>query len=114
MFLYLHGHKLANLEHELQKHFLATRLIYLICSLTPVPDFSTVKLMKFICNLFEPRYKILTLCEELDQKQIKEVFFRCEDCACMLYLISLHAQISQNVKYWYEICDVLVPIFHAL
>ena len=22
--------------------------------------------------------------------------------------------ISQNVKYWYEKCDVLVPIFHAL
>ena len=29
-------------------------------------------------------------------------------------LILLRAQISQNVKYWYEICDVLVPIFHAL
>ena len=29
-------------------------------------------------------------------------------------IISLRAQISQNVKYWYEICDVLVPIFHAL
>ena len=27
---------------------------------------------------------------------------------------SHRAQISQNVKYWYEICDVLVPIFHAL
>ena len=32
----------------------------------------------------------------------------------MLHIISLRAQISQNVKYWYEICDVLVPIFHAL
>ena len=29
-------------------------------------------------------------------------------------IISLRAQISQNVKYLYEICDVLVPIFHAL
>ena len=26
----------------------------------------------------------------------------------------IRAQISQNVKYWYKICDVLVPIFHAL
>ena len=33
---------------------------------------------------------------------------------CMLHIISLCAQISQNVKYWYEKCDVLVPIFHAL
>ena len=24
------------------------------------------------------------------------------------------AYFSQNVKYWYEIRDVLVPIFHAL
>ena len=29
----------------------------------------------------------------------------------MLHIISLHAQISQNVKYWHETCDVLVPIF---
>ena len=33
---------------------------------------------------------------------------------CMLHIISLCAQISQNVKYWYEKCDVLVPIFQAL
>ena len=33
---------------------------------------------------------------------------------CMLHIISLCAQISQNVKYWYEKCDVLVPTFHAL
>ena len=33
---------------------------------------------------------------------------------CMLHIISLCAQISQNVKYRYEKCDVLVPIFHAL
>ena len=32
----------------------------------------------------------------------------------MLHIFSLRAQISQNVKYWYEICDVLVPILHAL
>ena len=37
-----------------------------------------------------------------------------EDCACMLHIISLRAQISQNEKDWYEICDVLVPNFHAL
>ena len=30
---------------------------------------------------------------------------------CMLHIISLCAQISQNVKYWYEKCDVLVPFF---
>ena len=44
------------------------------------------------------------------------VFYRCEDCASLLHIhvLSLRAQISQNVKYWYEICDVLVPIFHAL
>ena len=41
------------------------------------------------------------------------VFYRCEDCACMLHS-TLRAQISQNVKYWYEICDVFGTIFHAL
>ena len=41
------------------------------------------------------------------------VFYRCEDCAFLLHIISLRAQISQNVKYWYEICNVLVPIFHS-
>ena len=52
-------------------------------------------------------------------QQIWGVFYRCEDCACMLQINSLRAQISQNVNYWYEICDVfftrceqLVPIFH--
>ena len=34
------------------------------------------------------------------------VFYRCEDCACMLRISTLRAQISQNVKYWYEICEV--------
>ena len=29
-------------------------------------------------------------------------------------MISLRAQISQNVNYWYEICDVLVPILHSV
>ena len=54
------------------------------------------------------------------------VFYQCEEYACMLHIILLRAQISQNVKYWYEIHqthkhtaseeirDVLVPIFHAL
>ena len=32
----------------------------------------------------------------------------------MLHIISLRAQISQIVKYWYEKCDVLVQILHAL
>ena len=40
--------------------------------------------------------------------------YRCEDCACMLHIILLRAQNLQNVKYWYEICDVLVPIFYVL
>ena len=44
-------------------------------------------------------------------QQICSVFYRCEDCACMLHIISLRAQISQSVKYWYEICYVLVPYF---
>ena len=32
----------------------------------------------------------------------------------MLHIISLRAQISQNMNFWYEICDVLVPIFHSV
>ena len=42
------------------------------------------------------------------------VFYQCEEYACILHIISLRAHFSQNVKYWYEIRDVLVPIFHAL
>ena len=39
------------------------------------------------------------------------VFYQCEEYACMLHIILLHAYFSQNVKNWYEINDVLVPIF---
>ena len=42
------------------------------------------------------------------------VFYQCEEYACMLHIILLRVHFSQNVKYWYEIRDVLVPIFHAL
>ena len=43
LFLYLHGRKLANLEHELQRNIFSRGLNIL----TPVSDVSTVKLMKF-------------------------------------------------------------------
>ena len=54
------------------------------------------------------------------------LFYQCEECACMLHIILLRAQISQNVKYWYEIHrthehtgseerrDVLVQIVHGV
>ena len=32
----------------------------------------------------------------------------------MLHIFSLRAQFSQNVKYCYEICEALVPIFHSV
>ena len=57
-------------------------------------------------------------CKELESivecSRFGVFFYQCEDCACMLHIISLRAQISQNVKYWYEICDVLVPILHSV
>ena len=82
--------------------------------------------MKFICNLFEPRYKITCLnhvikpwhyvknWNQMQNAADSGCIYRCEYCACMRHIISLRAQISQNVKYWYEICDLLVPLFHAL
>ena len=110
LFLYLHGHKPANLEHELQKkHFLATRLIQLICSLTPVTDVSSVKHMKFICNLLNHVIKSWHICEELESNAKCSRFrgggegggyFIDVKIAHVCY-ISLSAQISQNVKYWY-------------
>ena len=43
------------------------------------------------------------------------VFYQCEEYAFMLHIISLCAlHVSQNVKYWYEIRDVLVSIFQSL
>ena len=39
------------------------------------------------------------------------VFYQCEEYARMLRIILLRAHFSQNVRYWYEIRDVLVPIF---
>ena len=38
-------------------------------------------------------------------------FYQCEDCARSENICSI---ISRNVKYLYEMCDVLVPILHAL
>ena len=38
------------------------------------------------------------------------IFYQCEEYACMLHIISLRAHFSQNVRYWYEIRDILVPI----
>ena len=82
------------------------------------PMTRTVKHMQVICKLFEPRYEILPymwrIGIECKMQQILGVFYRCEEFACMLHIISLRAQVSQNVKYWYEICDVLFTIFHAL
>ena len=81
---------------------------------TPVPDFSTVKHMKFICYLFEQRYTILTYMWRIGIKcKMKQIWGYFIDVQ-MLHIISPRTQISHNVKYWYEICDVLVPIFHAL
>ena len=37
--------------------------------------------------------------------------YQCEEYVCMLHIILVRAHFSQNVKYWYEIRDVLVPIF---
>ena len=39
------------------------------------------------------------------------VFYQCEEYACMLYEICLLAYFSQSVRYWYKICNILVPIF---
>ena len=40
--------------------------------------------------------------------------FQCEESACMLYEIWLRAYCSQSVRYCYEVCDILVPIFLVL
>ena len=39
--------------------------------------------------------------------------YQCDEYACTLHMILLRAHFSQNVKYWYEIRDVLVPFFCA-
>ena len=146
MVLYLHGHKLANLEHELQRNVFSRRGLY---NWFTVPDFSTVKHilfvwfdslrpinnlsvkqgriflgwtstmwlaqgqqrsdagealqslikhstteplrslckhMKFICNLFEPRYKILT-------------YTKCEILVWNMWRIGTN--FSRAVKNWY-------------
>ena len=54
--------------------------------------------------------------------QIQQIFFffrggggggiyQCGEYACMLHMILVRAHFSQNVKYLYEIRDILVPIF---
>ena len=47
-------------------------------------------------------------------QQVLGVFYQCEEYACMLHIILLNAHFSQNVKYWYEMRDIVVPTFHAL
>ena len=81
--------------------------------------------MKFICNLFDPRYKILAyICEELESNAKCSRFFFLwggggyfidVKIAHVCYIkLTTCANFLQNVKYCYEICDVLVPIIHAL
>ena len=41
-------------------------------------------------------------------------FYQCEENACMLYEIGLCTFCLLSMRNWYEICDVLVPIFHML
>ena len=41
-------------------------------------------------------------------------FYQCEEYACMLYEIGRFVYCLQSMRNWYEICDVLVPIFHML
>ena len=50
LFLYLHGHKLANLEHEIQRNVFSRRCIYNFFAFeySPVPEVSTVKLMLYM------------------------------------------------------------------
>ena len=78
--------------------------------------------MKFNCSLLEPRQLLNHAMHVRNWNQMQNaadsgggggVFFQCEEYACMLRIISLRANFSQNMKYWYEIRDVLVPIFHA-
>ena len=46
--------------------------------------------------------------------QILGLLYQCEEYACLLHIILLRAHFSQNVKYWYEIRDILVPVFHGV
>ena len=39
------------------------------------------------------------------------VFYQFEEYSCMLHTILLRAYFSQNVKYWFEIHHLLVPVF---
>ena len=41
-------------------------------------------------------------------------FYQCEEYAYMLYKIWLLACFSQSVRYWYEICNIFLPIFHVM
>ena len=49
---------------------------------------------------------------ECKMPQILGVFYQCEEYSCMLHVYEIwpRAYFSQSVRYWYEICDVLVPI----
>ena len=42
------------------------------------------------------------------------VFYQCEQYACMLYKILLRAYFSQSVRYWYELCEIMVQIVYGL
>ena len=51
---------------------------------------------------------------ECKMQKICGVFYQCEEYARMFYKICLRAYFSQSVRYWYEICYILVPTFHML
>ena len=75
--------------------------------------------MKFTCNTLEPRQLQKHAMHVKNWNRMQNaadlgVFYQCEEYACMLHIISLRVHFLQSVKYWYEMRDVLVPIFHAL
>ena len=101
--LYLHGHKLANLEHELQRNIFSRRGSYKFCILTPVPDFSTVKHMKLSVTCLNHVIKSWHICEELKSNA------KCSRFGMYLSMwrLRMHATYNFTTCANFTICEIL-------
>ena len=88
--------------------------------LNPVPEVSTVTTYQTFrlpvnnsFHIYKGMPRVWRIGIECEMQQIWGAFYQCEEWACLLCEVWLRMYFSQSVCYWYEICDVLVPIFHV-
>ena len=90
------GIKTPTCEELVLKHHTCEKLL---------PIYHTYK--KLVLDLTDVSDKTVKNWNRMQNAADKGVFYQCEEYACILY----RAYFSLSVRYWSEICDVLVLFF---